>query len=368
MRNKPKYLNYAGLYLKRGTCFSMRLEEDYTLAGEGRGSHIYVAPVFDSGEEQESWQSFRLEGEFHDCKLEVVVAAADEDYRGVLEDAGVSLQDKEELIRGLSGIRRVNARDILLTRLKGRYLYSFWKVSGREDCRFRIEGARVEFPENSFLQYFPEVYQTREDFFQRYISIFQTMYMNLEREVDRLPIRLDYEKADQEDLLQLAGWIGLDEIIIKEAVRDGNADRLRRLIAHAQRIQSGKGTKWALQLVLQLLYEERIQLLEYFKWYEYMEQRPEELVLYQKLYGRDSSSLTVLIEEREGREFSEGEKRNMQRVVACMLPIGMESNLIFLNTSYHMDTHCYLNRNSVLASPVAASADGMELHGNVVLQ
>lgn len=236
------------------------------------------------------------------------------------------------------------------------------------ECDFNIRMATVEFPKNSFLEYFPEVYQTRDDFFERYISIFQSMYLDVERRIDKLPMRLDYEKAEYEDLLQLAEWIGMDEVIVQEAVREGDVQKLRRLIAHANEIQSGKGTKKALKLVLQILYGENIQLLEYFKWYEYLEHRPQELVLYQKLYGQDSFSLTILVEEKDGREFTEAERKSMHRVVTRMLPFGMNCNLIFLRSSCHMDTHCYLDHNSQLASLAAANTNGMELYGNVVLQ
>ena len=51
-----------------------------------------------------------------------------------------------------------------------------------------------------------------------------------------------------------------------------------------------------------------------------------------------------------------------------MLPLGMRCNLIFLDNSSHMDTHCYLDHNSKLATLSAASANGMELYGNVILQ
>ncbi|MBQ6886967.1 MAG: hypothetical protein IJN54_05600 [Lachnospiraceae bacterium] len=368
MKSKPKYVHYVGAYLKKGQYEGMELNKEYSLVGNGSGSYLYIAPVFDSGEEANTWQSLRLEGTFHDCKLEVVAAASEMDYREVMADRQVNVQEKEALIRSLGGIRKVNATDLLLTGLQGRYLYLFFRVSGQIECKFNINMATVEFPKNSFLEYFPEVYQTKDDFFERYISIFQSMYLDLERKIDKLPMRLDYEKAEFEDLLQLAEWIGMDEVIVQEAVREGESDKLRKLIAHANEIQSGKGTKKALKLVLQILYSENIQLLEYFKWYEYLENRPEELMLYQKLYGQDSSSLTILIEEKDEKAYTEAERKSMNRVVSRMLPLGTDCNLIFLRSSCHMDTHCYLDHNSELASLAVANANGMELYGNVVLQ
>ncbi|MGN1180530.1 MAG: phage tail protein [Suilimivivens sp.] len=368
MKSEPKYVNYAGAYLKKGQYEGMESYQDCALRGEGSGSFLYIAPVFDSGEEANTWQSLHLDGTFHDCKLEVVAAASELDYRDFLEDTQVGLQEKEELIRSMNGVRKVNTTDLLLTDLQGRYLYLLFKVSGQMECEFCIHMATVEFPKNSFLEYFPEVYQTEDDFFERYISIFQSMYMDVEREIDKLPMRMDYEKAEFSDLMQLAEWIGMDEILVQEAVREGETKKLRKLIGHANEIQSAKGTKKSLKLVLQILYNKDFQILEYFKWYEYLENRPEELTLYQKLYGKDSSCLTILIEEKGGKEYSEAERKSMRKVVSRMIPLGMDCNLIFLHGSSHMDTHCYLDHNSRLASLAAANANGMELYGNVILQ
>ena len=368
MKSKPKYVNYAGVYLIKGQYEGMKPDKDCTLRGEGGGSFLYIAPVFDSGEEANTWQSLHLEGTFHDCKLEVVAAASELDYSDFLEDKQVSLQEKEALIRSMNGVRKVNTADLLLTDLQGRYLYLVIKVSGQMECEFCIHMAAVEFPKNSFLRYFPEVYQTENDFFERYISIFQSMYMDAEREIDKLPMRLDYEKAEFSDLMQLAEWIGMDEVIVQEAVREGEADKLRKLIAHANEIQSGKGTKESLKLVLQILYNKDFQILEYFKWYEYLENRPEELTLYQRLYGKDSSCLTIMIEDKEDTKFPEAVRKSMRKVVSRMIPLGMDCNLICLHGSSHMDTHCYLDHNSKLASFAVANANGMELYGNVILQ
>lgn len=368
MKSEPRYIHYAGTYLKQGKSQGMEQEADYSLTGKGSGTYLYVAPVFDSGEEENTWQSLKLRGEFKDCKLEIVAAASDVDYRSVFADDTVDLEEKELLIRQMQGIRRVNAEDVLLTDLKGRFLYLFFKVAGQAQCSFTIRGAEVEFPKNSFLEYFPEVYQDNNDFFERYISIFQSMYMYLEKKVDDIPMRLDYEKAEYEDLLTLAEWVGLDEEIIKEAVRDNDVTRLRSLIANINEIQAGKGTKKALEQVLQILYGEDIHLLEYFKWYEYVENRPEELSLYHKLYGKDCHCLTIMIEGKKGHRYTEAERKSIHRVIETMLPIGMSCKLLILTESCHMDTHCYLDHNGALASLASANVGSMELYGNLVLQ
>lgn len=367
MKKKSKHIHYAGTYLTKGLREKLALSDNYCLTGEGGGKHVYIAPVFDSGEYGGTWQRLRFDAWYEDCRFEVVVAASDRDLRESLEDTQLSIQEKEALIRGLDGIRKINTDDILLTNQKGRYLYWFCRISGQSECRIQITGADAEFPRNSFLEYFPEVYQDGSDFFERYISIFQSLYMDLEEQVSGLSDRLNYEKTDKETLLKLAQWIGLDQVFVKEALRDGDTGRLRRLIACAGKLQAGKGTRTALKQMLKLLYDEDMQILEYFKWYQYLEGEDEKQSLYQKLYGKDSATLTIMIKQKEGKEYTDSIKRGMEKVILQMIPFGMKCNLIFLQDSVHMDTHCYLDRNSVLDSPRSANVGEMKLYGDIRL-
>jgi len=48
-------------------------------------------------------------------------------------------------------------------------------------------------------------------------------------------------------------------------------------------------------------------------------------------------------------------------------PFGLKCNLVYLNESNHLDTHCYLGVNSYLSTPVTADTKGFVLGGNFVL-
>ena len=49
------------------------------------------------------------------------------------------------------------------------------------------------------------------------------------------------------------------------------------------------------------------------------------------------------------------------------IPLGMNCNLVLLDWSSHMDTHCYLDKNSRLSIPEQADTSGFVLGGNYVL-
>ena len=367
MKQKPQYVNFVGAMLAQGQYRNMCLEEGDVLTGKGSEISYYIAPVFDSMQEEESWQSLHLDMNMRECKVTVLAAASDEDYTEVLANPEMSFSEKEELIETFDCIKKVNAEDILLTSLCGRYFYLLIKVQGQADASFTLSGAKMEFPKNTFLEYFPEVYRQNNDFFERYISIFQTLYLKLEKEVDSLPDRLDYEKACGEDLTALAEWAGLYSDWITECIRCGGEETLRNLIAHANEIQSGKGTCHVIELLMELLYGRNVQVLEYYKWYEYIEKDPQLLANYRKLYGKEDT-VSIFLDEEQGKLPDREERQRMQKALSYALPIGTKLRMIPLKKNSHLDSHCYLGKNSHLASPAAMQTDQARLYGNLVLR
>ena len=367
MKQKPKYVNFVGARLVQGQYRNMCLEEGDVLTGKGSMVSYYIAPVFDSRQEQESWQSLHLDLDTEGCRVTVLAAASDEDYTEVLKNAEMSFEEKEELIRRMDFTQKINTQDFLLTNLCGRYFYLLIKVQGQTGAQFRFSGAKMEFPKNTFLDYFPEVYRQGNDFFERYISIFQTLYLNLEKEVDGLPDRLDYEKAQGQDLTALAEWAGLSRVWIAEALQCGGEEALRRLIAHANELQSARGTCGALELLMKLLYGRDTAVLEYFKWFEYVEKDPQLLSTYRKLYGKENT-VSIFLDEEQGKLPDREETERMQKAAAQMLPIGTSLRMIPIRRNSHLDTHCYLGKNSRLASPAGVQTDQARLYGNLVLR
>ena len=367
MKQKPKYVNFVGARLVEGQYRNMCLKEGDILTGKGSQISYYIAPVFDSRQEQESWQSLHLELDSSACRVTVLAAASDEEYTAVLNNPEMSFEEKEELIRTLVCIEKVNTNDILLTNLCGRYFYLLIKVQGQTDAQFSFSGAKMEFPKNTFLEYFPEVYRQGNDFFERYISVFQTLYLNLEKEVDTLPDRFDYEKAHGEDLIALAEWAGLHKVWITEALLHGGEDTLRRLIACVNELQSAKGTCSVLKLLMKLLYDRDADVLEYYKWFEYIEKNPQLLTTYRKLYGKEDT-VSIFLDEEQGKLPDREETLRMQKAAAQVLPIGTKLRMIPIRKNSHLDTHCYLGKNSRLASPAGMQTDQVRLYGNLVLR
>lgn len=56
------------------------------------------------------------------------------------------------------------------------------------------------------VDYLPAIYQ-EEDFTRRFLSIFDSVFTDMDRAIDRLPGQLDYEHAGGELLRYLAQWV-----------------------------------------------------------------------------------------------------------------------------------------------------------------
>lgn len=60
-------------------------------------------------------------------------------------------------------------------------------------------------------------------------------------------------------------------------------------------------------------------------------------------------------------------KEKLLQLMEDYIPLGMNCNLVLLDWSSHMDTHCYLDKNSRLSIPEQADTSGFVLGGNYVL-
>lgn len=358
-----KKVNYYRLALRRGRLHRMTLSEDDRLVGEGGGIFGYLAPVFDSGNYEETWHRLRLEGAFSGCKYEIIAAATDVKLEEELTDESLDFAQAVELLRQHGHLRKVNADDILLHELAGRYLWIAVIVTGaRVDSRFRIEGFSVEFPRGSFLEYLPEVYSEEDDgFFERYMAVFQSLYEDLEREVDKIPQYLDYETAPEENLSLFAQWTGGWN-------RDGQweGEKLRYLLRHLQKLQTGRGTWAVMKEMIRLMTGQEAFLVEHFRWKDWMKHKSSLLEEFYRLYGQDEDTFVVVIDATQ-KEVGMPEHVLEQRL-EDYTPFGMHCKVVYLKKSSHMDTQSYLDKNSYLSTPETPTTEGFVLGEELVLE
>jgi phage tail-like protein len=362
MTGASRKVNFYRLALEKGSRYRMTLSEDDCLTGMGGGLFCYRSQVFDSQDPDGTWHRLVLEGTFRDCKYEITVAATNADLRDLMEETE-SMEEQLNILKEQAWTRKVNTPDFLLHGIQGRYLWVFIRATGaRLDSSFRIEGFHVEFPQGSFIEYLPEIYQEsgRNSFFERYLTVFQSLYEDLEHEVERIPEYLDYETAPDKNLPLFAAWTGS-----WDAGYEYRPQQMRYLLRNLQKIQSGRGTRQTLEQMIRIFTGKDAVIIEYFKWHDWMEKESSMEEIYERLFGRSEDTFTVILDmsDKSG-DLSRG---RLLDLLEAYVPLGMHCNLVLLEKNSRMDGHCYLDRNGCLSTPAAADAGGFGLDGNYIL-
>lgn len=112
-----------------------------------------------------------------------------------------------------------------------------------------IRRLRVIYPNVSFMRYLPAVYRENPESkqtTQRMMAVFESVFGDVDVELDALPARLDPDSTPDDWIPFLLRWLGFP------APSELSTDRQRRLLQHAHEILTGRGTMAGLRRFLQL--------------------------------------------------------------------------------------------------------------------
>ena len=370
MKQTLKHVNFYKRTFERGLWEGFDQDENQELhLSDVYEPSRYITRMFDTFDEGSSYNRLVIDGNFEGVKLEVIIGATDSP-RAVVDDEDVELEEwfadsevpleeKARLLLNLNSVRMVNTQDILLHSLRGRYFWIYVGVypSGEGSCDFK--GMRLEFPKYSFTEYFPEIYQD-DDFFDRFIAIFQSMYLDQERQIDKVPAILDYESTPDENVEYLADWLG-----IENPGGVYTTEQLRSMIRDIDLFQGGKGTRFALERIVELVTGIRPRIVEYFQWSRYAQSEAQRTLL-EGLYGASSNDFCVILDLTGHGELPIDEV-SLEKIIESYSVIGTRHRLVFLHRCSHTDTHCYLDVNSCLSTPTAATVSGVMLGSHITV-
>src|SRR5205823_12971248 len=104
---------------------------------------------------------------------------------------------------------RPRDEDMLVPSGPGQYIQLQIELSG-DGIRTPVIGQlRIRFPRESLLQYLPAIYSQPDDqreFLDRFLSIMQTTWSRIERQVDTFERYLDPDSVPPEAMAYLASW------------------------------------------------------------------------------------------------------------------------------------------------------------------
>lgn len=328
----------------------------------GQGIHIkkggdvysvFISRVFDSKESQNLWHRMHLEvSEDEGVLWRLSFYAADEDYLmqdghpvSVLEiiRSEIPVEQKKQAFAPCLKLEVTNTADILLHQVCGRYLWFMLEVYGQPETQASFSNIMVYFPKQTWLRYLPEVYDRTnvgDTFLERYLAIFQSLYDDLNRSIDEIPISLEPQTGNRQVLERLASELGIGDI------RLWSEPQLRYLVSHAPEMYRKRGTKQGLSDFIQLYTGEKPFIVEQHKIEKFTDNEIQYTLL-RDLYGSDPYMLTILIGEQfvpTAKEFSD-----LQKIIEHIKPAWMAFKLITLRPYILLDNYTYLGVNSVLS-------------------
>jgi phage tail-like protein len=137
--------------------------------------------------------------------------------------------------------------DFLIAAADATFAWVGFEISGEGATSARIEQIRLEFDHPTYLDHLPAIYRRPEDpdaFLPRYLALVESMFRDVEDEIDGLTRLLDAAAAPEAFLMELARWLAFDV-----SANWDDAER-RDGVAHAYAEAESRGTAAGLRTAL----------------------------------------------------------------------------------------------------------------------
>ena len=273
----------------------------------------------------------------------------------LLTDPEIPVESKRQILVKLGAVRYIGRSDILLYDLSGRYLYIAIMATGQGELS--ISNMVVDTTGDNFMATYPEVYRERNSFFHRYISIFSSIYNDFEQDINRLPRLLDPEVCPKELLIVYGSWLGID-------LEGGSLDEkmMRQFVKEAYNLNRLKGTKKAIERVLEIILGEPAVVIEHNILRSWIKEDKIEVPEGFRMQG--VYDVTVIIPGKLTEEL----RHRIIFMLNQFKPVRTRISLVQMDETPMADSRTYLDINSRLPKEHAAELDsGFSLDGAVVL-
>lgn len=307
---------------------------------------FYCMKAVDAGEKGFAWHRVLVEADLpQDTALRVYARASDNREYGPWEDLdqGIhELEDPAPAIREIFGPPAALSGDFYL-KCTGQYLWLVFELTSAGTLTPKINKLRLFMEADHMTDYLPAIYR-EQDFTYRFLSIFDSLYADMERTIDDLPAAFDYEAAQGRQLRFLASWLN-----ISDAGDDGSLRaRIGTALADYESMYTPRGVARSIK---RLTGAEPI-IIEHFN---VAPDRPEcrDPEVYRRLYGEDPYRFFVLL---PGGTFkSQSQRERFQEKMEDLIPAGMTMQMIELKECVQLDWHTYLGINSRVSGYVSAA-------------
>lgn len=348
-KNRLEKALYKGMQL---------LEDESIVCSKEEEAHFFFLPMIDSGAADWQWGRLRfgLELPLDGVCYLYAMAANDKEAEEILQDPQIEILDKKRYLSSRNSIRFINQSDVLLYEIEGRYLWIAMEIIGDDAAISDIAVWSREDSFDSFMKAFPEVYQEKNSFFHRFLSIFSSLYNDFEERISHMDELLDIDKAPQGLLEIYLKWLGID-------ADGGFLDRemLKVFLREAGTLIPYKGTKGSLERICEIFVGEKPVVLERGLMQQYI--RGSDKGIYDLLYGSSPYDVTLLLEQM----LDAHRKEQLLHLLRQFKPARCRLRLVFLAKSGVLDSYTYLDKNAVTFTQEEGRLDSTALHDGAIV-
>ncbi len=327
---------------------------------DNAANSVYIS-FFDSMEPETVWHRLRMDSQMpQNAQMRVRIYPSDDLKINISDDIDYGnskhmLLDEYMLSKDIDSGMKLNVldelgakvfnniEDVVLYEFKGRYLCIALEVINYSSEPVEIKKLKIEYPRLSFVDYLPQMYRGGVDkntFLSRFLSVFQSIYVDFGDKIDSTSEILDPKSVSLEFLDWLTEWFSIENTYV------WGEERLRDLLKKSVEIYKKKGTKKALQEIIETYIGVTPIIVEQFSVTDndYYNESKSHI---ENLYGSDRYTFTVIISSKE--TISPETYIELLRIINMMKPIDSICNLVILNNEIYLDHHCYLGINTYAA-------------------
>ena len=307
-------------------------------------SGAIMMPAIDSCETGFAWDRIMIDAYLPEGSSVMVYAYASDnpdspamkDVEQVMKDRTSTDDSLYQMVHSRFGHSVSRSCDFILHN-KGRYLWLFiWLRSGGNQnpyisrVVYRMEGDHM-------IDYLPALYHD-DDITRRFLSVFNSIYTDMDRQIDAIPSAFDYESNSESMLRFMAGWLGIE---------DGNipVHKLRKYVSRVLHDYETMYTPAGIARNIYRLTGKEPVILEYADVDPNAENcpNPEQ---YRKLFGDDPFKFFVLLDNDTFKS-----REEMDRFIEKMedlIPAGTSMELIMLHENMELGDRAVLGEDTVL--------------------
>ena len=302
------------------------------LDGSVKGTGVFFSRVFDSLESGTVWHRFTVDCQREACvglrlsfygfeSEELIVNNCKTTVSDLLRNGEISSREKKRILEPWLKKSAFGKNDLILHEVEGRYLVVCAELS-RHETDNSLGDMCLYFPKDSWLKFLPGVYSRNSetaDFTDRFLSIFQSIYDDREREIRESAGLLHPAAVNRPLLEELASWYDLKDLYL------WTDDRLRELVSKAPELNRKRGTVSGLKEYLKIYLGEEPEIRE---------------------DAENPYSFTVLVPEKfidDPKEY-----QALVRAIGHMKPAGITAGILPMQRTAQESTNLRLGINSRL--------------------